>query len=143
MTHHEKPKDFGRYLQAQRISQGISLDAIARLTRITTACLKQIESEDMAQLPAPVFVKGFIKSYADAVGADKDEALARYEANLKAIVKTKRSQIRIKKQTPLLQRVLLAFVLLSAIVTATLLIADKYFSANHQEEPPAQGYENR
>lgn len=137
MATDEQPRDFGRYLQACRINKGISLDAISRLTRITKAILKQIESEDMAQLPAPVFVKGFLRSYAEAVGADKDEALARYQASLKITRQTEQSQTSWEKPSPLLPRILIALVAVGAVIAATLFVSGHFLSrpAKEQIEP--------
>ena len=74
-----KPGDFGRYLQACRMAGGHSLDDIARQTKITRKCLQQIENEDLKHLPQPAFTRGFIRAFAQVVGADGDDALARYE----------------------------------------------------------------
>ncbi|MEJ2039111.1 MAG: helix-turn-helix domain-containing protein, partial [Desulfosarcinaceae bacterium] len=138
-TPSEKPKDFGRYLQAQRIRQGISLDAISRLTRITKDILKQIESEDMARLPAPVFVKGFLKAYCEAVDLDKDEALARYEANLQDSREADQVQGGRQKQTPLFQKIILALVLLGAVIALTLYLAGSFSPQEGREGDTSSG----
>jgi cytoskeletal protein RodZ len=44
--------------------------------------LTSIEKEDVKSLPDPVFVKGFLRSYAQTIGADGDEAVRLYEARL-------------------------------------------------------------
>ena len=77
MPEKEKPKDFGRYLQKHRTRKGISLEAVSRVTRISMTSLHQIENEDSANLPAAVFVKGFLRAYADMVGIDARPVLER------------------------------------------------------------------
>ncbi len=134
MATREQPKDFGRYLQACRISQGISLEAVSRMTRITKAILKQIESEDLAQLPAPVFVKGFLRAYAEEVGADKDEALERFEASLQAARKLKPVQASREKPQSYLPQVFLALVLVAIVIGGTLYISSRYLT--EKEEAP-------
>lgn len=131
-TPSEQPKDFGRYLQALRISQGISLEAISRMTRITKTILKQIESEDLAKLPAPVFVKGFLRSYAQEVGADKDEALARFEASLQAARKLKPIQTSREKPRSYLPRVFLALVLVGVVIGGTLYVSGRYLKETRE-----------
>lgn len=71
--------DFGRFLQAYRLASGRSLDEIAQQTKITKTCLQQIEHEDLLHLPQPVYVKGLLRAYADAVGGDVEETLRRYQ----------------------------------------------------------------
>jgi cytoskeleton protein RodZ len=71
---------FGRYLQDVRIQKQISLKQVAEETRIRVAILEAIEREDVAHLPPDVFTVGFLKAYAQAVGADGSEAVQRYHA---------------------------------------------------------------
>ena len=69
---------FGGYLQAARLERGIRLEAVAGETRILLSTLEAIESEDLDRLPPEVFLKGFLRAFARAVGADEREALALY-----------------------------------------------------------------
>lgn len=71
---------FGRYLQAVRIEKQISLKQVAEETRIRLAILEAIEREDLAHLPPDVFTVGFLRAYAQAIGADGPEAVQRYRA---------------------------------------------------------------
>jgi len=70
---------FGHYLQSIRLEKGISLDEVSKETRIRLENLLLIEKEDHENLPAQIFVKGFLRSYANAIGADDKEAVGRYE----------------------------------------------------------------
>ena len=78
---------FGQYLQALRLEKKISLERISDETRIGLSMLQMIEKEDHDSLPDEVFVKGFLRSYAKAVGADGDEAVRRYESRRKVLQK--------------------------------------------------------
>src|SRR5262249_41263960 len=69
----------GAYLRALRERQGISIDEIARSTRVLHHYLEALESDDLASLPAPVFAKGFIRAYCQALGVPADEAITLYE----------------------------------------------------------------
>ncbi len=80
MTTDKKTLSFGHYLQAIRIEKGINLDLISSETRISKDTLLLIEKEAHVQLPAEVYVKGFLKSYAKVVGADGIEVVRRYIA---------------------------------------------------------------
>ena len=83
---------FGRYLQAARLEKNISLDRISTQTRIGVGNLLLIEQEDHERLPAPVYVKGFLRSYAAVVGADGAEAIRRYELQLDALRTTSETE---------------------------------------------------
>jgi cytoskeleton protein RodZ len=76
---------FGRYLQSMRLEKKINLEKISEETRIAISNLRLIEKEDLQALPDEVFVKGFLRSYARAIGADGDEAVKLYEARLNMI----------------------------------------------------------
>lgn len=65
----------GDYLKRARKKKGVSLERLASQTKIQEHHLLALESEDFANLPAKVFAKGFVRSYAKALGLDEDEAL--------------------------------------------------------------------
>ena len=84
---------FGQYLQALRLDKKISLEKISAETRIGLSTLQLIEKEDHDKLPDEVFVKGFLRAYARAMGADGSEAVRRYESSLKVIQKLDNSYL--------------------------------------------------
>jgi len=65
----------GDYLKQAREKKGLSFEQVASQTRIQEHHLQALESEDFANLPAKVFAKGFVRSYAKALGLDEEEAL--------------------------------------------------------------------
>jgi cytoskeletal protein RodZ len=71
---------FGQYLQTIRVQKQMSLEQVAAETRIRVTILRALEHEDFAQLPPDVFTVGFVRTYAQAVGADGNEAVERYHA---------------------------------------------------------------
>ena len=71
----------GQYLRRQRESKQMSIEEIARSTRVPMSSVERIESDQFDELPGEVFVRGFLKSYAKAVGIVPDEILARYAAS--------------------------------------------------------------
>ncbi|HEX9126698.1 MAG TPA: RodZ domain-containing protein [Methylomirabilota bacterium] len=68
----------GIRLRELREAKGVSLDDIARSTRVGRRHLEALETDSWAELPAPVFVKGFIRAYCDFLDASPDEALGVY-----------------------------------------------------------------
>ncbi|MDJ0667732.1 MAG: DUF4115 domain-containing protein [Desulfobacterales bacterium] len=81
MTHDPQLTSFGLFLQSARIEKKISIEALAAETRIRVEVLKRLEAEEHDHLPDEVFIKGFIRTYAAAVGADAEEALERYHSS--------------------------------------------------------------
>jgi cytoskeletal protein RodZ len=70
----------GALLRDCREARGLSLDDLSRATRIAARHLLALEEDRLRDLPAPVFVRGFIRSYCVAVADPPECALARYEA---------------------------------------------------------------
>ncbi|MBI1736948.1 MAG: helix-turn-helix domain-containing protein [Candidatus Rokubacteria bacterium] len=68
----------GPYLRELRERRGVSLEEISRTTRVGRSYLEALESGDFSQLPAPVFTRGFILAYCQALAEPPDEALARF-----------------------------------------------------------------
>ena len=97
MESDKEPLSFGRYLQATRLEKKISLEQVSQQTRIGLGNLLLIEQEDHERLPAEVYVKGFLRAYAKAVGADGDEVIRRYESRLDVVQKISRSESSSKK----------------------------------------------
>jgi cytoskeletal protein RodZ len=68
----------GPYLRELREQRGVSLEEIARTTRVGRSYLEALEAGEFGKLPAPVFTRGFVLAYCQALGVAADEALARY-----------------------------------------------------------------
>ncbi|MDR0966504.1 MAG: helix-turn-helix domain-containing protein [Myxococcales bacterium] len=74
-----REESFGAYLTRARELRGIPIDQIAEATRIHTTYLRALEEDDLERLPERVFVLGYIRGYAKAIGIDPNEALLRYD----------------------------------------------------------------
>ena len=59
----------------------MSLEEVARATRVPLASMARLEAGQFDELPGEVFVRGFLRSYARAVDVSCDEVLARYTAS--------------------------------------------------------------
>jgi cytoskeleton protein RodZ len=69
----------GAYLRDLRVKRGLSLEDVTRVTRIAPRYLEALENDSFDSLPAPVFARGFIRAYSQAVGGSPEEALAIYD----------------------------------------------------------------
>ena len=69
----EKLEELGSRLRQFRTEQYIPLEEVAAQTRIQARLLNAIEEGKLDQLPEPVYIKGFIKRYAEALGLNGAE----------------------------------------------------------------------
>lgn|SRR5574341_77317 len=68
----------GERLRNAREARGLSLRAVADATRIRTIYLQALEEERFDQLPGAVYARGFLRTYADALGLDADRLMDSY-----------------------------------------------------------------
>jgi cytoskeleton protein RodZ len=69
-TQVEQLQNIGAYLRQVRQQQGLSLDLLANQIFIRPALLQALETGQGAALPEPIFIQGFIRRYAEALGLD-------------------------------------------------------------------------
>jgi cytoskeleton protein RodZ len=69
----------GAFLRELRVKRGLSLEELARVTRVARPYLEALENDAFTSLPAPVFTRGFIRAYCQAVGVPPEDALARFD----------------------------------------------------------------
>jgi cytoskeletal protein RodZ len=81
-------ESIGSFLKRQRELKGMSIAEVSRVTRIPVQTLDAIESDHFDDLPGEVFVRGFLKSYAQAVGVVPNEVLARYTSSRRVVFVT-------------------------------------------------------
>ena len=74
----DKLKDIGSRLRQFRQAQSLSLEDVASKTRVQARLLKAIEEGRIDILPEPVYVQGFIKRFADAIGLDGENLANEY-----------------------------------------------------------------
>lgn len=74
----------GTYLRREREQRGIALEEVADTTRIPMKTLEAMETGRFDALPGETFVKGFLRSYAVAVGVKPEDVLSRYGMELRA-----------------------------------------------------------
>src|SRR4029077_3173796 len=73
---------FGEELRRERLIREVSLEEISTATKISVRLLTALEKSDLSRLPAPVFTRGFIRSYSRHLGLDPDEMVNAYLADL-------------------------------------------------------------
>lgn len=69
----EKLAEMGGYLRHLREEQALSLEEVAAKTKVQPRLLNAIEEGNLEPLPEPIYIKGFIQRYADALGLNGAE----------------------------------------------------------------------
>jgi hypothetical protein len=74
----EASMDVGGELRAARRARNLSIDDIARATKIAPVVLRAIEDNAFDHVPPGVFARGFLRAYAREVGLDAESLVRRY-----------------------------------------------------------------
>lgn len=70
--------NFGTHLREAREKRGVSLRQIATSTRISIRTLEALENNEIKKLPGGIFSRAFVRSYAQEIGIDPDEAVREF-----------------------------------------------------------------
>ena len=72
----------GVRLRRNRMFRGYEIDDISSVTKVNSTHLRNIEDENFGELPADVYVRGFVKAYAQTIGLDPKIVVPSYMARL-------------------------------------------------------------
>jgi hypothetical protein len=78
----QRAPNVGEILLTARERKGVDLSRAERETKIRARHLVALESGDLADLPAQVYAKGFLRNYSTYLGLDADEMLARWRKEI-------------------------------------------------------------
>jgi transcriptional regulator with XRE-family HTH domain len=68
----------GEEFRSAREARGLTLSDVAEQIHIRSVYLSAIENEDWAAIGAPVYIRGFIRTYARFLGLDAEDAVQRF-----------------------------------------------------------------
>ena len=128
---------FGEYLKRERELRGITLDEISKSSNISKTYLKYLESDDFENLPADVFVRGFIRCYAQNTGMDGNVAILAYNS----FIANKRdsqvfSDISTEKSTKFDIKISYFWAIAIFIMLSSFLLVLINFSKDREEKQP-------
>jgi len=120
----------------------MSVEEIARATRVPVDSVTRIEADQFDELPGEVFVRGFLKAYARAVSIPVDDVLARYTSSRRVAWVTPLPMTSpIQKTQGRRFGVAIAFVVLLILFTLALSIVLKPRGRDVPSELSSRGYE--
>jgi cytoskeletal protein RodZ len=68
----------GRELKQVREKIGLELQTVSKETKISLKILESLEEENFEKLPPLVYLKGFLRSYAQCLGLDPQKVVEGY-----------------------------------------------------------------
>ncbi len=127
----------GASLKQQREQRGLELSDLAESTKISLHQLEALEAGDESRLPAPVFIKGFLRTYALEVGLDPVEVLREFNSLTAGRVETVSVPVTARKEPgwgtwPWVAAIITVFIVLMACVGVY------YFFYWQQPQAPAE-----
>jgi flagellar biosynthesis protein FlhG len=86
----EGEQDFdGATLRRARLRRGVELDQISEVTKVGNRYLTCLEEERFDDLPASVYIRGFVAAYARAIGLEPEGVAASYMQRVEEARSTK------------------------------------------------------
>lgn len=122
--------DIGTTLRTARERHGLSIDQLARRTKISPTLLKAIEEDAFERLPRGIVGRGFLRAYAAEVGLDPEEIVREFLEQTAQHVPAARgrapeepvSQSSPGVEAPRPERALVGYVLVAAALLLALVV---------------------
>lgn len=130
-------ENFGSYIKHERELRGVPLEEISGATKIHIRFLQALEDNQFDKLPGEVFIKGYIRSYANIIGSDAEEMLNIYEESV--VNKDIESSTDSVSQPTTSATTFLGFALIGLVFLA--LIFGVRFLISSKNSPPANNAE--
>ena len=71
----------GKLLRAHREKLELSAQEVAKRVHLDIKVIEAIEDDNYASIPSPIYVRGYLRSYAKVVGADAEHVIGIYNAD--------------------------------------------------------------
>ncbi len=140
----EEPLGIGERLRNAREARGYSLAAMERLTKVRSTYLQALEDEQFDRLPERIYTRGFLRTYATALGFNAAELLEVYDRafaeQVVPIVGDRAIEIPIRPATPRsrLRRILIyATTVLGLVLIFLAYVGVQQIREFSQPTPPA------
>jgi helix-turn-helix protein/uncharacterized protein DUF4115 len=133
--------DIGTTLKDARERQGLDFPELEQITKIRPKYLRALEDERFDVLPAPTYVKGFLRSYAEALGLDGQPFVDEYNSRFAvgeedySPIRTRRAPVRRADRGGRESRIAVLALLGIAIVTALVIAAWRFGGTGDQKVP--------
>jgi helix-turn-helix protein/uncharacterized protein DUF4115 len=138
--------DIGSSLRDARLRQELDFPELEERTKIRPKYLRALEDEQFDILPAPTYVKGFLRSYAEALGLDGQPFVDEYNSRFavgedEVVVRTRRMPVQQRRERTVRESRIAMVALVAITIVTALVIAAWRFSAPEPERVPNLGPE--
>jgi cytoskeleton protein RodZ len=133
--------DIGSSLRDARTRQGLDFPELEERTKIRPKYLRALEDERFDILPAPTYVRGFLRSYAEALGLDGQPFVDEYNSRFAigeedvAPIRARRVPTKRRERGPRESRIAVLALLGIAVVTALVIAAWRFGGQSPQAVP--------
>jgi cytoskeletal protein RodZ len=133
--------DIGTTLRDARTRQGIDFPELEQRTKIRPKYLRALEDERFDILPAPTYIRGFLRSYAEALGLEPQPFVDEYNSRFTTIgeedyaIRTRRVPTRRVERSGRESRIAVVALLGIAIVTALVIAAWRFGGPSPEKVP--------
>lgn len=70
--------EFGKSLRDAREAKGLTVAQMTEMTHLAPTTISELEAEDFSRIAAPIYGRGFVKLYCEAVGLDPKPFIAEF-----------------------------------------------------------------
>lgn len=132
----EKLRELGTYLRQVRIEQAMSLEEVAAKTRIRLYQLEAIETAQIDKLPEPVYIKSFVKQYADLLGLNGTELSGAFPTNSSVrLLKSSWRSSKVAQLRPIHLYLLYVLVVICAVSGLSSILGSSQLQLNDSQNP--------
>ncbi len=137
--------DIGSSLREARTRQDLDFPELEERTKIRPKYLRALEDEQFEILPAPTYVRGFLRSYAEALGLDGQPFVDEYNSRFAVgdddvpVPFRRTPQPRSRDRSPRESRIAVLALLGIAILTALVIAAWRFGGPESEGVPNLEG----
>jgi hypothetical protein len=136
--------DIGSSLRDARERQALDFPELEERTKIRPKYLRALEDERFDILPAPTYVKGFLRSYAEALGLDGQPFVDEYNSRFavgedEPVLMTRRVPTRRPESAQRESRMAVLALLGIAVLTALVIAAWRFGGTGEEKVPGLAG----
>ncbi len=133
--------DIGSSLRDARLRQELDFPELEERTKIRPKYLRALEDEQFDILPAPTYVKGFLRSYAEALSLDGQPFVDEYNSRFavgedEVVVRTRRMPVQQRRERTVRESRIAMVALVAITIVTALVIAAWRFGAPEPEPVP-------
>ena len=132
--------DIGSSLREARLRQNLDFPELEERTKIRPKYLRALEDERFDILPAPTYVRGFLRSYAEALGLDGQPFVDEYNSRFTvgeddAPLRARRAPQPRRDRGPRESRIAAVALVAIAVATALVIAAWKFGGPDGEQVP--------